>query len=119
MGNNTVVLAAYDDATLIQEGDSLMQLGKIEEAIIQYSTVMELSPKNKQAVGNRAFAFLQLDKYVQSLADHDRAIALDPTNYQHYSNRALVKWWLKDYQSAQCQSLPRFFIGVELVETVL
>ena len=96
--NNLVILFAYDDDKIIKEGDSLFDRNMINEAIAKYSIVIELSPKNKIAITNRAFAYLQFDDYIKSLNDYNVAINLDTTDYINLSNRALVKWYLKNYR---------------------
>ena len=100
MGRNTVVLTAYDDDKIINEGDLLLDQNRIKEAIAKYTIVVKLSPTNITAISDRACAYLQLDDYRRSLNDYNTAIALDTADYINLSNRALVKWYFKDYYGA-------------------
>ena len=78
----------------------MLDQNKIKEAIAKYTTVVELSPTNKLAISNRAFAYLQLDEYQKALNDYNIALKLDEKDYRNLSNRALVKWYLKQYYVA-------------------
>ncbi len=98
--NSTVTIGAYDDYTVIKQGDSLFMHNEIKGAVEKYTMVIELSPTNEEAVSKRAFAYLQLDNYEKSLVDYNTAIKINEANYVSFSNRALVKWYLKDYYGA-------------------
>jgi len=100
LGENTIIIGAFDDEKIITEGDSLLHRGMFQEAIEKYTIVIGLSPMNVESISKRAFAYLQMDNYSESLTDYNIALEIDSTDYVNLSSRGLVKWYLKQYEEA-------------------
>ena len=62
-------------------------LGRLQEAIADYSRGVEINPQDADAYNNRGSAWQAANKASQALADYSRAIELDPDNFLYYFNR--------------------------------
>ena len=56
--------------------------GKYDNAIVDYSAVLKLNPKHREAYNNRGNAYKRKGKYDEAVADYSEAIKLDPANAQ-------------------------------------
>jgi tetratricopeptide (TPR) repeat protein len=65
---------------LINEGDSLFNQGRYEEAIIWYDKALKIDPKAVDALIKKGAALDTLGKKQEALASLDRALTIDPTN---------------------------------------
>ncbi len=72
-------------------GISHLKLGELDQAIADYSKVIELNPDKVRAYYDRAVAKTELGNYEQAVADYDRAIELAPNNETIYLNRGIAK----------------------------
>ena len=54
------------------------RMGKLEEAVADYTRALEIEPTFAQALGNRGMAHRDLRQFQAALADFDRLIALRP-----------------------------------------
>lgn len=71
--------------------------GKLDEAIIDYSTALKFNKKDKSTLVNRANALAQCNRYKEALADYNDAIRLDPKDGSIYYNRALTNYNVGNY----------------------
>ena len=66
-------------------------LGKKEEAILDYNKAIELNPSNDNAYSNRGNAKDDLGRKKEAILDYNKAIELNPNNDNAYSNRGIAK----------------------------
>lgn len=60
----------------------LLDQGRREQAIGDYSQLLQLDPKNVHARWSRGLTFSEHGSFVDALADFNSAIAVDPHQYQ-------------------------------------
>lgn len=83
--------------------DELAGEGQYEEAIEEYTKVIEANATNTTRVGayiNRAAAYIALERYDEAIADYTEAIILDPERALAYKNRAAAYNAKGDYELA-------------------
>jgi tetratricopeptide (TPR) repeat protein/V8-like Glu-specific endopeptidase len=73
----------------VEPGDSIIA-GK-QQAIQEFSTAIQLSPRYQYAYFVRALVYEQIQKIQQSLADYNQVIALKPNYIEAYFHRSLLK----------------------------
>ena len=72
----------------------------LNSQIILYTELLELSPNDKYALNNRAYAFHMIGNFPSAISDFTKAIEIDPEFLQAYFNRALALENLGEYQAA-------------------
>jgi tetratricopeptide (TPR) repeat protein len=95
-------------AILVGKGQALMNLGKLDEALICLDEATGLDPKNADALVKRGMVLEKLQKMEEALASYDRAIA---------TNESLTLAYL--YKGAVCNRLQRFREALECYEKAL
>lgn len=75
-------------------------LGNYEEAIVDYSKVVFISPKYTAAFNNRGYAYARLGMNEEAVADYTRALSIDPTYTLALLNRAYAYMDAGDYENA-------------------
>ncbi len=80
-------------------------LAKVKEndhhtSIELFSKVLEIDPKDADALSQRAVAYLNLEQYELSMFDMNLAIEFDPEYSYRYQCRAYLKARLKDYEGS-------------------
>ena len=70
------LVSAYQTA-LCCRGISYDKLGQFEDAIADFTRVLELDPTNVNAFFNRGSAYDSLGQYEKAVADYTRALDLD------------------------------------------
>jgi serine/threonine-protein kinase len=78
-------------------GEILYDLGRMEEAIADYTESIRLNPEDAGAHTSRAHSYLRSGQADAALADYNKAIELAPTNADMMANRGdalqgLGKW---------------------------
>jgi tetratricopeptide (TPR) repeat protein len=68
-------------------GYNYFQLGRIGEAIADYTQAISLVDSNPQFYNNRGFAYRTSGRYDLAIADFNRAIQLSPNNHIFHYNR--------------------------------
>lgn len=71
-----------------KRGDEYLKLELYEEAIADYSYVIEKLPSHFSARNNRGVAYWRTNRLELAIADFDQAIAKDPVHAIGYYNRA-------------------------------
>jgi tetratricopeptide (TPR) repeat protein len=86
----------------LARGNVLRDLGQFEEAVAEYTIVLNGSSTNAErvlALTQRARSYIDLARYDDALTDLDEALVLDPTQ-RHLATRSLVNWYRGDLPSA-------------------
>ncbi len=74
----------------IEQGDTLVDSGRLDEAILAYSKAIGIDPDCSECYQKRGGAYLKRDDYQEAVADLTEAIRLDPETSSAYSQRGLV-----------------------------
>ena len=82
------MLTPKDGDAYLRRGFAYYNRGRYDEAIADYTRVIELSPKNRLAYFNRGDAYDEKKLYLQAIADYNQAIAIDPQYNDAYFNKA-------------------------------
>lgn len=69
-------------------GMALMQLGRLNPALICFEQALAIQPDFVETIVNHATALLELKRLDEALAGFDRVVALDPSNTVGWNNRA-------------------------------
>jgi len=83
-----------------ERGCDLLDEGKTEEAIAEFSKAIELDPDYAPAYNNRGDAYSEKGQHDVAIADYDKAIELDPNYAEAYNNRGEAYFWEKQYELA-------------------
>jgi len=95
-------------SVLLGKGQSLVNLGQIEEAIECFSKAIALDPKNADAFVKKGLAMERIQRMEEAIESYDRAIALNDTFTLAYL-----------YKGAVCNKLQRFREALECYEKAL
>jgi tetratricopeptide (TPR) repeat protein len=77
-----------------------MKSGKLEEALKEFDTAIELEPANAHYISERAVCKHLMGKNSLALFDLDYALKLEPENPYRYSSRAYVRDCIGDTEGA-------------------
>ena len=72
---------------LLTRGFVYGNLGQYDKAIADFSRVIEIEPKSKEAYYDRGIAYATIGQVNKSIADYSRLIEIDPSYAKAYSNR--------------------------------
>jgi tetratricopeptide (TPR) repeat protein len=72
---------------LYNKAFSLSSLGHLEEAVAQYTKVLELQPDNTDALNNKGVCLRKLGRAEEALVCYDRAVEVDKRNASAWSNK--------------------------------
>jgi Flp pilus assembly protein TadD len=76
---------------LFQLGTKSLREGRPEQAIANFTKILELTPQSAKAIFNRAVAKRQAGDLNGALKDYDSVIKISPKDNQAYRNRGIVK----------------------------
>jgi tetratricopeptide (TPR) repeat protein len=111
----------YANAESVEElHDAAYQFMKSEnfsDAIDTYSKILELQPKDEQALLNRAIAYTQVDRFDQALWDLDSFLMLNPNNKKALNGKAFILEKLDCISYKKCGPLESLRILEELLES--
>jgi len=79
---NPGVAEAYNN-----RGNALLDLKRLDEALINYNKAVALEPGYAEAHSNRANALKDLKRFDEALASYDKALALNPAIPETHYNR--------------------------------
>ena len=94
-----------------------MKSGNFSDAIDTYSKILELQPKDEQALLNRAIAYTQVDRFDQALWDLDSFLMLNPNNKKALNGKAFILEKLDCISYKKCGPLESLRILEELLES--
>jgi hypothetical protein len=86
--------AAYNRAVVYGK------MGRLNDAINDYSTALRFEPNDVRALENRANANAALNRFNDALADYTSAISIAPSNGKIYANRALCYYYAGDFRKS-------------------
>jgi tetratricopeptide (TPR) repeat protein len=72
---------------LMNRGDILNQLGRLSEALVDYSAAIKMEPDNPYYRRSRAHILHRLSRYREAIADYDVAIQIEPNVQRTLSDR--------------------------------
>ena len=75
----------HEQIILLSRGLVQTELGTLDAALDDFSSVLSLSPNDARAYNNRAITLQKCDKKAEAVADLEKALDLDPA----YLNAAL------------------------------
>ena len=111
----------YANAESVEElHDAAYQFMKSEnfsDAIDTYSKILELQPKDEQALLNRAIAYTQVDRFDQALWDLDSFLMLNPNDKKVLNGKAFILEKLDCISYKKCGPLESLRILEELLES--
>ena len=111
----------YANAESVEElHDAAYQFMKSEnfsDAIDTYSKILELQPKDEQALLNRSIAYTQVDRFDQALWDIDSFLMLNPNNKKALNGKAFILEKLDCISYKKCGPLESLRILEELLES--
>ena len=111
----------YANAESVEElHDAAYQFMKSEnfsDAIDTYSKILELQPKDEQALLNRAKAYTQVDRFDQALWDLDSFLILNPNNKSVLNGKAFILEKLDCISYKKCGPLESLRILEQLLES--
>jgi tetratricopeptide (TPR) repeat protein len=89
-----------NDKAWFYKGRALMGLGKLPEAVTQYTLAIGQNPQFFYAYNNRGNVLFQMEQYQQAADDFTAAININPDYVFAYNNRGNAYFKLNDYQGA-------------------
>ena len=95
LDQNLQLVAVYNN-----RGDAYRILGKIGEAIADFTTAIELKPDYAKPYVNRGLAHISKGDFDKSIADLNTAVKLKPELAEAYNNRGIVYAKKRDVNKA-------------------
>jgi tetratricopeptide (TPR) repeat protein/serine/threonine protein kinase len=87
-------------SSYLKSGFSYFNNGQYDNAILKFSKVIELDPKNVKAYVYRGKAYYRVGQYELAISDYSKAIELDPKNYIVYNDRCVAYIEIEEYNRA-------------------
>lgn len=78
----------------------LLELKQYDEALKDFSTIIETSKRKAEAITARGYAYLRLGRVNDALADFSKAIEIEPDSAWTFRLRGLIYLSLERYQEA-------------------
>ena len=108
-GNKTDTTDLLNKVSTIEsvknKGNEIFKQKKYEEAIEEYTKILEFDPNNKKfnslILANRALCYQKLNKHVEALRDSNQSIKLNPFYARGYIKRGNVYMELKMFDDAR------------------
>ena len=85
---------------MLEEGTSLVNNQKLNEAIIVFSNVIEIDPNWAEAWNKRATVFYLIGEYKKSQNDIDKVLSLEKRHFGALAGQGLVNIELQNYEKA-------------------
>ena len=94
-----------DPQILVARGNALMMIGRIDDAIGDFTRALTLQPGLAEAWVSRAAALRRQNRLIEALADDDHALMVRPNYAEALSNRGLTLHGLNRFDEAlaSCQ----------------
>jgi tetratricopeptide (TPR) repeat protein len=75
---------------LIDKGNSLIQLGRFDEAIAAFDRALELQPESSRVWARRGLALRRQARYAEALVCYDKSLELSPQYAIAWSGKGIV-----------------------------
>ena len=62
----------------------MFNLGKLNEAIVNYDKLLKINPNHLQSISNKGAALLRLGKVNEAIAEFDKALKIDPNHLEAF-----------------------------------
>ena len=85
---------------LIDNGNSLSDLEKYEEAITWFDRALTLDPENVDIINEKGIALGKLSRYEEAITWFDRALSIDPRHFYSLSYKAAALGLLGRYEES-------------------
>ncbi|MHC4224023.1 MAG: tetratricopeptide repeat protein [Planctomycetota bacterium] len=92
--------AGGDAAPHLKAAGEKFKKEDFQGAIVEFTSAIQVAPKDIRGWFGRAQAYLRLEKYKEAIADLDQAISINPKAAGIYQVRAGAKSSLHDYEGA-------------------
>ena len=89
-----------DVVKLLDEGQSLLNLGNPKEAGIVYDKILSQEPNNIEALLKKGHILGKLARYQQAIIHYDKVLSQDNQNLLAWINKGLAHHFEKEYQIA-------------------
>jgi tetratricopeptide (TPR) repeat protein len=107
--NKNTITKANTVNNLINEGISLLIVGKYNEAISLFDKVLAVDPTNTLALSNKGTTLAYLQKYNEAISLFDKALSIEPNNTGILNSKGNVLVSLQKYNEAKAY-LIRFWL---------
>jgi tetratricopeptide (TPR) repeat protein len=81
-------------------GNIYQKQGKLEQALVEFNKIIEISPNLAQGYKSRGNLYLQQANWDEAITDFNQAISIDPTEARIHFNRANAYLGKKKYDKA-------------------
>jgi tetratricopeptide (TPR) repeat protein len=98
--NKALLLDPRYIEALNKKGQVLDELLKYDEALVCYSSAINIAPHLAASYISRSYTYIRKGMFAEALGDLDLALKLEPDRKQAYNNRADVHRRLGDYNEA-------------------
>ncbi|CAG8664218.1 202_t:CDS:2, partial [Racocetra fulgida] len=99
--NLAVQFRPESDILILSHRAKTLQIStKWQESLADWNQVLKISPKNVEALENRAHLLFKLLRYEEALVDLDNALSIDPTNFFSLCIRSEVYHAIERYEEA-------------------
>ena len=89
-----------DISKLLDEGQTLLNLGNPKEAGIVYDKILSQEPNNIEALLKKGHILGKLARYQQAIIHYDKVLSQDNQNLLAWVNKGLAHHFEKEYQIA-------------------
>lgn len=83
-----------------KKGENKIQMGKYDEAIIEFTQALKVDSLDLNALSKRAFCYSYNGKYEEAIRDYDKLLKLKPDHTFGYLSRGSAKNKLKKFNQA-------------------
>jgi tetratricopeptide (TPR) repeat protein len=91
---------AETEKEIFNTGVHLFKQGSYEQAIDEFTKLIELSPNNADAYKNRGVSYMKVEKYDLAIKDFEKAKDIFPELRGLYSNIGVAWYYKKEYEKA-------------------
>jgi tetratricopeptide (TPR) repeat protein len=77
----------------LKEGMDYTNKGRYDEAIVEFTSVITINPKNAAAYYHRGLAYQKKDKLDKAILDYTKAIEINPRNADFYFYRGVAYYY--------------------------
>ena len=95
-----VRLSPNDELVSLDAGYIFLQLGLVDEAIVEYQRFVSQGSSSARIYYNLGYAYILLGKFREAQSAFEKAIDIDPSLYQAYNNLGWCLWQSKQYNQA-------------------